>query len=189
VEDMVRALVGALFAAKAQYVIIGGVAASIQGEPRTTRDVDVVVLVKSRGLSVLLRALADAGFRVVPTRTYARLMTGSACKLSYSGKFSVDLRVASFRLDYSAVETRQEVTIFGERIYICAPEELIVYKLARFSPLDVQDMRAILRTHKGNLNRERITELAKALSDEAGDADIAERWKEVQKAVKKPRRT
>lgn len=47
-----------------QYYITGGVASSLYGDPRTTRDLDVVLNIQSSKISPLVEALTQEGFYV-----------------------------------------------------------------------------------------------------------------------------
>jgi len=46
-----------------QWMLIGGVAASLLGKPRFTADVDAVVLIEDKELSKLLKAAKRLGFK------------------------------------------------------------------------------------------------------------------------------
>lgn len=55
------------------YMIIGGQAVLLYGEPRLTRDIDVTLGVAATGLPALLDAVREGGFRPLPEdipRTY-----------------------------------------------------------------------------------------------------------------------
>ncbi len=180
-QKMLQALYEALQATKAKYVIIGGVAASIYGEARTTRDVDVVILTGSRNIEILLKSLLKSGFRFALEKTIRKLKSGSAVNIPFTKGLSVDLRMAQYGIDYSALETRQRILLFDLPFFICAPEELIVYKLARFSPLDEEDIQGLLRVQGSGLSTRQVKQIARELSEEIDDPAILERWRNIRR--------
>lgn len=178
-QGMLEALHEALTAARVRYVIIGGIAASIHGEARTTRDADVVVVLREAQVAPLLRKFRAFGFSFDLEKARRQLKSGAAVKLLFPNRLSVDLRIAEYGIDEAALETREAAHLFGLRLFVCAPEELVVYKLARFSPLDREDIRAILKTQGKRLDRQRVRSLARQLARETGDPRLLDHWDDV----------
>lgn len=63
-EKMVLDFIDILEKLEINYVIIGGIAVSSWGNPRTTRDLDVIVDLKMEELTNLLKNLKLSGFSV-----------------------------------------------------------------------------------------------------------------------------
>jgi hypothetical protein len=64
----VEAIVRALNAADAQYLIVGGLAVNAHGYVRLTRDVDIVLQLDPANFSRALSALFDIGYQMsIPT--------------------------------------------------------------------------------------------------------------------------
>lgn len=63
-EDVFKKVVSFLNKEKLEYIIIGGVAAGILGEPRLTGDIDVDILLDRNQLAKFLDHLKQAGFKV-----------------------------------------------------------------------------------------------------------------------------
>jgi hypothetical protein len=64
----VEAIVRALNAADAQYLIVGGLAVNAHGYVRLTRDVDIVLQLNPANVSRAFSALFDIGYQMsIPT--------------------------------------------------------------------------------------------------------------------------
>jgi hypothetical protein len=159
--------------ASVEYVVIGGIAVGVFGKPRSTRDVDVVFAIPSERISNVLDELAGAGL-VLNHRANveAKLKAGRPAKILWDKKFSLDLRLATFSIDLDAIAHAASVTFQGRRLAVARPEELIVYKLARFSDQDRGDIRNLMQIQAGALRWPRIKKLAGKLAEESGLTEI-----------------
>ena len=158
-----------------EYVIIGGMAATLLGAPRTTVDVDVVIVLPSREVERVVALCEQRDLHPGPDAA-ARLKQGRPVKFVFSRRFSVDIRLASFSLDASAVQRAQEMSIFGHAIRVATPEDLIVYKLARWDPIDQKDVRYIIRRLENALDVSYLEGQIRTLMKEAQLPDMMERW-------------
>ena len=89
--EFLAEVVGTLEAASIEYMIGGSVASSIYGEPRTTRDVDIVVEITDKSLASLVSA-------VDPTRIYIdepahgqSVVSGQMYNRRWAGDLKVDV--------------------------------------------------------------------------------------------------
>jgi len=191
-REMIRRLHRILEENRIPYVIIGGLAAALWGIARTTVDVDVVLTLSSDQLSFLLDRLQEAGFRADPGAVL-RLQEGRPVKLFFTRRFSVDLRQASFQLDGEAIRRAREgelfglalrvAELFGLALRVATPEDLIVYKLARWGPIDEQDVRAVLESQRGSLDWNYIEAAVRDLAQEADLPELLVRWSRLKEEI------
>jgi hypothetical protein len=120
---------------KIPYYITGGVAASMYGDPRTTRDMDVVVELGQENLLQLVSALEQAGF-YCPPGSVEEIQQGRGRSLSVTHMETIlnaDLMLnADTAFDRSKMERRRLETIDDAgllRVWMCSPEDLILAKL------------------------------------------------------------
>lgn len=158
-----------------EHVIIGGIAATLLGAPRTTVDVDVVLLLHFQEAERVVRLFERHGFRPGPDAV-AKLRAGRPAKFAFSRRFSVDIRLASFSLDRAAIRRAQVIPLFGCPLRIATPEDLIVYKLAGGQAINHEDIRHILRRFRNSLDTAYLEEQIGLLGREAGLPDLMERW-------------
>ncbi|MDY6782330.1 MAG: hypothetical protein SW833_07230 [Cyanobacteriota bacterium] len=113
------------------HYITGGVASTTYGEPRTTRDLNIVIFVARSQLDVLVSALEQAGF-YVPGVEDAR--AGSMQSLGITHLTTIaraDLILAEeSEFDRLKLSRRWEIEIPGRGLlYFASPEDVILNKL------------------------------------------------------------
>jgi hypothetical protein len=134
-----------------EYLLYGGLAAALWGEPRYTEDVDLVLFIPERASYRFLREAAKHGFAVdedlaiqqIQVSGWARLPFGSA-----KSPWHLDLTLGDSPFDKSALARRKEVELFGRKVWIASAEDLLVYKLVSMRDRDVMDIHAIVKRQK-----------------------------------------
>jgi predicted nucleotidyltransferase len=114
--------VAALEGAGIPYVLIGGLASSVHGRPRTSRDIDV--LVRHADALPALEALARAGFETEETNPQWIFK-------ARKDDVQVDLIFwlkGDIYLDEEMLERSEERDFDGVRVRVIPPEDLIVVK-------------------------------------------------------------
>lgn len=165
---VLRDLVAWLKAGKVPGVVIGGLAASLLGRPRLTRDVDVLVLL-DEGLWAEFLA-AGAGYDFYPRRDDALAFAQETQVLLMRHRESgidVDIVFGSLPFEKEAVARTAWVELGDVEVPLPLPEDLIIMKAVAHRPQDLADIEAILAAHsKLNLRRVRrwLREFAAALS-------------------------
>jgi hypothetical protein len=149
-------------------VIIGGVAASILGRPRLTRDVDVLVLLQETRWPQFLASGERKGF--VPRRSHALAFARETRVLLLRHQQSgidVDLVFGSLPFEDQAVARATWIDFEGIMIPLPSPEDLIIMKAVAHRLRDLEDIQALLITHPDlDLKRVRswVKEFAAALA-------------------------
>ena len=149
---------------RVKYVIIGGIAVLNWGDPRTTRDVDIVITLFPSHLEAVIEDFIKCGF-TARKDTVKRLRQGLAVKLKH-GIYSVDLRLSSFTLDKQAIRRARYIKFARVRIPIASKEDLIVYKLANFDFKDKADIEGVIRRQR-RIDFDYIAKSTRQLSAEA----------------------
>jgi len=148
-------------------VVIGGVAASLLGRPRLTRNVDAVVLLDEDHWGEFLAAGTQHGF--VPRRADALAFAQETRVLLVRHEESgidADIVFGSLAFEKEAVTRATWVELGGVRVPLPLPEDMIVMKVVAHRPRDLDDIEAILAAHpKLNLRRVRrwVREFSAAL--------------------------
>ena len=113
------------------YYVTGGVAAIAYGEPRTTRDVDIVLEIALAQVDALVTELVNEGFYVpgaedvkagrMRSLSVTHIETVSRADLVVSGNEAFD------KLRF---QRRRLITVpTGEQVYFSSPEDIILAKL------------------------------------------------------------
>lgn len=113
------------------YYITGGVAAITHGEPRTTRDLDIVLAISPADLNQLVNTLEKAGFYVSGVEDFiaGRMTTLQITHLETISR--ADLVIANVN-EYEQLKfERRCLCPFpnGTEVYLSSPEDLIISKL------------------------------------------------------------
>jgi predicted nucleotidyltransferase len=148
---------------KVPYVVVGGLAAAFQGEPRATNDVDFMVTVDTARVWRLAEEAQRAGFDVDPhladlhwrMNGFVRLWLGPPGE-----QVAVDLMACATEFLREAAWRAQQALLMGRRVPIASPEDLILFKLAAYRDKDVPDITAIFQRHEAEVDREYLRKWA-----------------------------
>lgn len=175
-----REIVGFLNGFTEEYAIphfyIGAIASNYHGHPRPTKDADLVIFIDPQAANDVVDSIEDAGILVQDRRkeVIEKLEEGSPAKFAWDKEYSFDLRVASYFIDEEALERSfLAKTREGFSVILPPPEEIIVYKLARFTKKDKADIEGML-AKQGFLEWDHIDSLAESLAEEMGNYKILE---------------
>jgi hypothetical protein len=147
---LLRDLVAWLDAAQVKGVVIGGLAASILGRPRATRDVDLLVLLDSGRWEEFLEAGGRFGFcaRINDPLGFARQ---SRVLLFRHEPSSIDLDVSLGGLPFEeeAVARGGRIELAGVQVPLVSAPDLLVMKAVAHRPRDLADIEAVLDRNPG----------------------------------------
>jgi len=154
--SVLRDLVAWLEAKRVQGLIIGGVAASILGRPRVTRDVDALVLIDEKDWNRFLTAGTEFGFvaRVTNPLDFARKAKVLLVRHKPSG-IDVDVTFGALPFEKEAITNAVWVNIRGVRLPLPTAEDLIIMKAVAHRPRDLADIESIMDAHQ-KLNLRKI---------------------------------
>lgn len=159
--------------AKIQAAVVGGLALATWKHPRTTFDIDVLLIADGRALSDLTQRLARAGFT---RKSELPVDLGDTELLQFciepEGAFvdvQVDLLVA--KSEYAREAIARSVILgkdaLGFEINVLACEDLILFKLLSGRIIDLADAAALIRANAGAINEHLLDQLADRLQVEA----------------------
>ncbi len=175
-------LVTWLQAAQVPGVIIGGVAASLLGRPRVTRDIDALVLLDEADWARFLATGEQFGFE--PRRPDALDFAQQARVLlvqhARSG-IDVDIVFGALPFEEEAVANAVWVDVVGIRLPLATPEDLIIMKAVAHRPRDLGDIEAVLDAHP-RLDRQRVRRWVREFSMALGMPDVLS---DLEKVLKK----
>lgn len=184
----VQRVLDALAAADITYLIGGAVALAAWGDPRTTRDLDLVIELPFESMTALSRELAQRGM-LVPVENMVDLMIEHRADLplnaidmhsGYKAEFFLLKPGDVFRA--SSLARRRLVDLgpaLGE-VYVHAPEDLILNKLHYFQisqqPKHTRDIAAIVLNLGQELDYDYIGRWVQPLG-------LFDTWQDMQKHI------
>ncbi|MCP4592046.1 MAG: nucleotidyl transferase AbiEii/AbiGii toxin family protein [bacterium] len=145
--------------------IIGGVAASLLGRPRATRDVDVLVLLPEEHWPTFLASGGRFGFEPRRPDCLAFARQARVLLLRHgSTKIDLDVVFGSLPFEEEAVARSRWTEVAGAAIPLPTPEDLIIMKAVAQRPRDLTDIEAISAAHP-DLDEERVLRWVEAFAN------------------------
>lgn len=126
-------------------VIIGGVAASLIGRPRMTKDVDFLAWLDERRWGELAAAAPQYGFAFRTSDPLAFAAESRVLLLVHQPSgIEVDVTFGALPLEAAIIERAIAVEIRGLSLPIAKPEDLVIMKLVAHRPRDLADVESVL---------------------------------------------
>jgi Nucleotidyl transferase AbiEii toxin, Type IV TA system len=126
--------------------VVGGVAASLRGKPRLTKDIDAIVLESTA--EALLRGGTAFGFspRIPDAAEFSR--ETRVLLLRYApGSIDIDISLGALPFEDEIIDRSTWIDIGGLRIRVASAEDLIIMKTVAGRPRDVMDIENILQVN------------------------------------------
>jgi hypothetical protein len=146
------------------YYITGGVAATAYGDPRTTRDLDVVLNISRADIPVLVSALEAVDFYVPGVEDICSGRMNTLQIIHQQSVLQADLVIADTS-DWEAMKFERRR--LEENLYFISPEDLILSKLqwriASRSEKQWRDILGVLKVQGEHLSFGYLKEWAKTL--------------------------
>jgi len=162
-----REAVDFLTGASAPYLIIGGLAVAVIGEPRMTGDVDVIGYLSMEQATELIDTAVAAGFEVAPDERERLHATGT---LRFTkGRFQLDIILASLPFEDDARARARKRRLFGRLVPLPTPEDLLLFKVLAGRDKDLVDAVGIARRHLTSLDHRYLDAALSAVCDLAED--------------------
>ncbi len=153
-------------------VIIGGVAASLLGRPRVTRDVDALVVLDETDWPHFLAAGEQLGFapRRADALDFARQARVLLVQHVRSG-IDVDIVFGALAFEEEVVANAKQVHVAGIGLSLPTPEDLVIMKAVAHRPRDLGDIEAVLDAHP-ELDARRVRRWVREFSRALGMPEV-----------------
>jgi len=172
-SESLAALALALDAANIDYMVIGGQAVLVYGEPRLTRDIDLAVKFEERTLPRILELTKGLGLKILassPEQFLAKTMVLPA--LFEKEGIRVDIIFANSPYEIQALQRTRKISIRGVQVRFASPEDVIIHKAIAGRERDLEDIRKIIARQK-NLDLGYIRKWLKAIDSALSTNNLA----------------
>lgn len=160
-EDFLVRTIKALNKSTIDYVLIGGVAVTILGRPRSTMDVDIIIENDEAKIKKLEICLREQGFDVQHNEILEAIEEGRHCSIFMDRSiYRIDIKTPTRELEQSALKNKKQMTLLREKTYVQIPEEIVVAKLIYGSEQDIEDAFSIILRNKEVLDFDLLHQLA-----------------------------
>ncbi len=151
------------------YAMIGGLAASLRGEARSTADVDLVIGINVDEALTLIGNLANSPFQ--PLFAGVEEVVSQAFILPLRHRLTgikVDLSLGMSGFERQLIARAESVEIGARSFQLATAEDLLVMKLLAGRPRDQQDARGIAVVQGQQLDWQYCSDTARQLGDAVG---------------------
>lgn len=143
-EKLLQRVAAALGREALPYMIIGGQAVLLYGEPRLTKDIDITLGAGLDRLSAVVNAAHGAGLTpLVNPETFTRETMVLPCSDPESG-MRVDFILSFSSFEQIAISRARTVKIGNTELRYASVEDLVIHKLIAGRARDLEDVRGIL---------------------------------------------
>ena len=148
-ERLLERIANALDGTGIPYMVIGGQAVLLYGEPRLTKDIAITLGVDLDRLADVLRIIKSIDLKpLVDPDTFTRQTMVLPCADPTTG-IRVDLIFSFTPYEQQAMTRVKAVKVGGADIRFASLEDLIVHKMIAGRPRDIEDVRSVLVKNAG----------------------------------------
>ena len=170
-ESALLEVTGALDRLRIPYMLIGGLAVSLWGEPRSTLDVDVTTWVESKDFEHTISEIGKH-LKVLPKEPISFVQSTRVLPCMSSQQAKIDIIFAALEEERRIIQRARPIQAAGSTIKVASVEDLLFMKLASERPKDMQDSRALLRRFRKTIDRSYLEPRLKELADGLARPDI-----------------
>jgi len=134
------------------YALIGAMALNIYGRPRTTLDIDFLILLDEADLSNIKVMALPEGFGIDEEWAKWNPMIAKSQARLIVQNISVDIMLPRDEHDKASLKRRRRKKIGNKMLYIVTPEDFILQKLKVGRPRDFEDAVTVLERLSGDLD-------------------------------------
>ncbi len=143
-EELLRRIAAALDQGALPYMIIGGQAVLLYGEPRLTKDIDITLGAGLERLNDVLSAVQSAALTpLVDAETFTRQTMVLPCSDAESG-MRVDFILSFSPFEQAAIARARPVRIGSAVLCFASLEDLIIHKIIAGRARDLEDVKGVL---------------------------------------------
>jgi len=150
------------------YMIIGGQAVLLYGEPRLTRDIDITLGVGPEGWSDILELVKEQGWQILvqSPEEFVKQTMVLPC-LAAEDAVRLDFLFSLSSYEQQALERVRRVQVGRTEVCYASLEDLIIHKIIAGRPRDLEDVRNVLLKNP-NADQQYIRRWLKEFQTELG---------------------
>ncbi len=166
------------------YMVIGGMANAVWGNPRVTFDIDVTLWVTDKEIQNVVQILSEA-FEVLVSRPIDFILEMRVLPLQTKNGVRLDIIFGSLPYEQEAIQRSIDVDISGTPVRFCTPEDLILHKIISTREKDLNDIIGLLNRRLSLLDLKYLEPRIRELVKITENPDTWKRWLEWKKEASK----
>lgn len=158
------------------FMLIGGQAVLLHGQPRLTEDIDITLGVDPSQFRIVQEVCATLGLEPLPQDVAAFVQDTFVLPARHpETAIRVDFIFSTTPYERQAIERAVHVTLERVAVPFAAAEDLIIHKLFAGRPRDIEDAVGVARRQGGALDWAYIEQWAREFADVPGREDLPAR--------------
>ena len=155
-QDLLEKLAGSLDRHGISYMLIGGQAVLLYGEPRLTRDIDITLGLGPDKVSDVMKIVRNMGCKVLveSPETFVSKTMVLPCS-EPSTDITIDFIFSFSPYERQALKRVKRVRIGKTHVCFASVEDLVIHKIIAGRPRDIDDVKNVLFKNK-NIDAEYI---------------------------------
>jgi len=144
-KELITKIGDALNRKSIPYMIIGGQAVLIYGEPRLTRDIDITLGIGIEKISEILEIITTLSLKPIPENIKEFVeRTMVLPVLDEKTGIRVDFIFSFTPYEKEAIKRAKKILLNNIPIFFASPEDVIIHKIFAQRPRDIEDVKSIL---------------------------------------------
>jgi predicted nucleotidyltransferase len=179
-HELIALIAASLEVRKIPYMIIGGQAVLLYGEPRLTRDIDITIGLDVSGLPDLLRCAEDVGLTLLVEDVEEFVQRTMVLPLQHEESgIRVDFIFSFTPYEIEAIARAHKVELAGREVAFASVEDLVIHKIFAGRPRDLEDVRSVLLRNR-NIDVEYIEKWLAEFDQSVDGKDFIGSFREIQ---------
>ncbi|MGD0337334.1 MAG: nucleotidyl transferase AbiEii/AbiGii toxin family protein [Bacteroidota bacterium] len=162
------------------YMVIGGQAVMIYGEPRMTKDIDITLDRDIDSLPLIKKLADELELKPLIKDVDQFVQRNNVLPVSDSkGMVRVDFIFSFMPYEHEAIRRANKIDITGTRVSYACIEDVIIHKIVAGRPRDIEDVKGILNRNTV-IDKKLVVQCLDAFSGTVGH-DLTAIFKEINK--------
>ena len=185
-EELIEKVAIELKAHNIEYMIIGGQAVLIYGEPRLTNDIDVTVGINHNELERMLKVSESLTLNPIVEDTEAFVKKTMVLPLeTRDTKIRIDFIFSFTDYERNAISRAVDVRILNTNVKFASLEDLVIHKIFAGRPRDIEDIKTLLLKNP-SFDKEYIKKWLKTI-DESHKGELTFLFTEILNNIENPK--
>lgn len=163
------------------YMVIGGQAVLLYGEPRLTIDIDITLGINTDQADQILSLTHELSLKPIPEdiKTFIQ-QTMVLPAMDEPTGIRVDFIFSSTLYETEAIKRAKKIIIMEQEVCFASPEDLIIHKIFAGRPRDLEDVRIIILKNPG-IDIQYIRKWLKEFNASAEEGDFLKTFEQMLK--------
>lgn len=155
----------------------------LQGYPRATQDIDLLVEAEAMDLAQFIKQALQLGFEPRRPDLHEFAQRNYVIQLVHTrSQIPVDISLAYTPLELEIIHSRDEILIRGVVVPVARPEDLLIMKCIAQRPIDLGDISELYQMYADQIDLQRVRYWVEQFAEALEEPDL---WARVEPLLKR----